>query len=441
MNTRRYIPIVLGLLMLVAVAFLFLSKSFQWSNIKETSQSEPTELLLAEPSDEKHRTLQIVMSVPDEQYAKLLRLNEEISPYYPYIHAELINIPLDTIKSQEWMELTALGKLGDIQLLPNEWIVPLTVQGLFQPVDRYMNSEALADQYQSLTDALKWNGYLWAVPYNINPYIMFTHQPFITNDHTAQDTQTNKEAIDADIDSSITPANQEDTEEHALYTQKLDQYIELSSVAELPYFFNVDMDTIFPFWILLQAWSSPGEEVAKTPASLTENQLNMLRDIIAQQHLIMTEPLFSDSDTDNADSTPAHAIISYESMDGHTDFLEQYYQIDSLEIPFPWLNGSSFVISSQSKLGADAIKWIEQITELSAKEDSLNDVLAIRPSAFNSNGNSIKFKVKDVLMQKLNDGQMIPAAAPRALQIERWNTVWVSEVKLEEKLKQMLAIE
>lgn len=54
----------------------------------------------------------------------------------------------------------------------NEWVVPLAIQGLFQPVDRLMNNDVLSDQFPSVVDALRWNGYMWAIPYETNPYIL-----------------------------------------------------------------------------------------------------------------------------------------------------------------------------------------------------------------------------------------------------------------------------
>lgn len=438
MITRRYIPIVLGLLMLVTVAFLFLSKSFHWSYIKEASSLEPTELLLTEPSDEKHITLKIHMSVSDEQFSKLQRLNEEASLHYPYIHAELTNIPLQSVQSQQWMELTALGKLGDIQLLPNEWILPFAVQGLLQPVDRNMNSEALADQFVSLTDALKWNGYLWAVPYYSNPYIVLTHQQMLGEEAStsAESGESGEEAEEASSDSAT-----KELQEIAMYKQRLEQYVQRLAVDDIPYFFNVDMDSVVPFWVWLQSWSNTEDEMLTASASLTDSQLNMLHELIVQQQLILTDSLLTVSSSELNESIAAYAVIPFESVVGQIDLLEQHYSLDTLEIPYPWLNGSSFVISSQSKSGADAIKWIEQITELSAVEDSLKDVLAIRPSTFNAYGNSLKYQVKERLMQKLDEAKLMPAAPEWALHIEQWNEQWMSEVELGEKLKRMLAFE
>jgi len=435
--TRRYIPIVLGLLMLVTIAFLFLSKSFHWTYITETSELEPTQLHLAEPNAEEHITLNIHLSVSEEQFSQLQRLNEEVNLFYPYIHVELTNIPREAVKAQEWMELTALGRLGDIQLIPNQWVLPFAAQGLLQPVDRNMNSEALADQFPSLADALKWNGYLWAVPFSSNPYIKFTHKRL----HTKVDIPEEKESSDGknDLTAQENVESSGVEQQVAPYIEMLEKYSDISASEGISYFINVDLDNVIPLWIWLHTLSSADAELFVASPLLTDAQRDMLHELERQLSLLNTDSLEDEVDAEVNPAVTAYTIIPFDQIEKRLALLEENYVIEAMEIPYPWLNGDSFVISSQSKLGIYAIKWIEKMSELSAKEDGLQGRLAIRPSVFNVYGNSFKYHVKEIFMRKLEEGQIMPAAPEWAVQIEKWNEEWTGKKQLESKIKQLLA--
>src|SRR5690606_33536763 len=104
-----------------------------------------------------------------------MNLSQQISEQHPQLDITITNYYDEQLSYAEWERLARLGELGDIQLVPNEWVVPLAIQGLYQPVDRLMSNDGLSEQLPSIIDALRWNGYLWAVPYESNPYIVLVH--------------------------------------------------------------------------------------------------------------------------------------------------------------------------------------------------------------------------------------------------------------------------
>lgn len=61
---------------------------------------------------------------------------------------------------------------SDLMLLPNEWVLDLAVDGELQPVDSAFDGDALSEQFGAVISQMKWNGYLWGVPRDIDPYVL-----------------------------------------------------------------------------------------------------------------------------------------------------------------------------------------------------------------------------------------------------------------------------
>lgn len=239
MFTRKTIPFIIGSILLVSIAFLFLTRALDWTYVSDLykDKDEPAVVIVPPQQLQPDIKLEIAVSLNEQQYAELVSLSKQVSEQHPQLDITITNYYDKQLTYEQWEELARLGKLGDIQLVPNEWVVPLAIQGLYQPVDRLMSNEGLSDQLPSIVDAFRWNGYLWAVPYESNPYIVFIHrqaeellekmkdneaalagnaldnlnQPDITNDEEANETTEGKEEVAEEADEVSQDADSEAT--------------------------------------------------------------------------------------------------------------------------------------------------------------------------------------------------------------------------------------
>jgi len=237
--TRKTIPFIIGSILLVSIAFLFLTRALDWTYVSDLykDKDEPAVVIVPPQQLQPDIKLEIAVSLNEQQYAELVSLSKQVSEQHPQLDITITNYYDKQLTYEQWEELARLGKLGDIQLVPNEWVVPLAIQGLYQPVDRLMSNEGLSDQLPSIVDAFRWNGYLWAVPYESNPYIVFIHrqaeellekmkdneaalagnaldnlnQPDITNDEEANETTEGKEEVAEEADEVSQDADSEAT--------------------------------------------------------------------------------------------------------------------------------------------------------------------------------------------------------------------------------------
>jgi len=176
--TRKTIPFIIGSILLVSIAFLFLTRALDWTYVSDLykDKDEPAVVIVPPQQSQPDIKLEIAVSLNEQHYEELVSLSKQVNEQHPQLDITITNYYDEQLTYEQWEELARLGKLGDIQLVPNEWVVPLAIQGLYQPVDRLMSNEGLSDQLPSVIDAFRWNGYLWAVPYESNPYIVFIHR-------------------------------------------------------------------------------------------------------------------------------------------------------------------------------------------------------------------------------------------------------------------------
>lgn len=91
MFTRRTIPFIIGSILLVAVAFLFLTRALDWTYVSELYKDEPAVVVV--PDAEPVRTVELELGVmlPEEQYNELVLLSQRVSELHPHIRVKIKN--------------------------------------------------------------------------------------------------------------------------------------------------------------------------------------------------------------------------------------------------------------------------------------------------------------------------------------------------------------
>ncbi|ANS75131.1 hypothetical protein AWM70_11395 [Paenibacillus yonginensis] len=66
----------------------------------------------------------------------------------------------------------ALHDAPDVLLVDNAWIREFAVKGYLLPVDNYYSGAAAGNSLSTLQSFSEWNGYLWAIPKDMDPYVL-----------------------------------------------------------------------------------------------------------------------------------------------------------------------------------------------------------------------------------------------------------------------------
>jgi len=432
--TRRTIPFIIGSILLVAVAFLFLTRALDWTYVSELYKDEPAVVVV--PDAEPVRTVELELGVmlPEEQYNELVLLSQRVSELHPHIRVKIKNFFDDHLTFEEWEKLAQLGGLGDVQLVNNEWVVPLAIQGLFQPVDRLMNNDVLSDQFPSVVDALRWNGYMWAIPYETNPYILFMHKQAFeeaeSNDLTPEIT------IPFVLDESLAlkggviptnPSSEQDEQQdqpemmNLSFEYLLDRYQQAKSF-EGP-LMSIDSEHMNGILVWLSMWYKDQDQPMQL-GMLNETQYDALH--FLQQNVELMKPSMEIVES----SIPFLYLVTLKQYYEQRELIDTNYVTSKLQIPLPWLNGKSFMISAGTKEAEAAMLWLETLNRYQPE----GTVVHRKIYASYSN-DSMQLLIKDILQQKLLASQHFAVDLHWVKRYEQLEQQWREGSSLSEKLE------
>lgn len=448
MFTRKTIPFIVGSILLVAVAFLFLTDELDWTYVSDLYKDEPAVVVVPEEEPVQNVKLEVAVNLDAQQYDELISLAEQVHESYPQLDVRITNYIEEGLSYEDWETRARLGELGDIQLVQNEWVVPLAIQGLYQPVDRLMNNDVLSDQLPGIVDALKWNGYIWAVPYETNPYLLFVHQqaaamledgepaatdpPQQAQNSTGQQqessSEANEAANEADVgDSSESEANQASYLLNWGFKQWLERYEQADDFAGP--LLNIDPEQLTSALVWLALWHNAKDEPMKL-AELSEQQLEMLHYLT--EHTANIEPSLKLSESESAAQRPFLYLTTAKNYFSQRALIEQNYEQKLLIAPLPWMNGKSFMLSASTSAGVKAeaaMQWLEVVNRFQPQDTIIHRK---QYSAYSSD--SVQIKLGTQLQQKLLNRQLFEVDPKWVIRYEQLQQQWKKASSIEQKL-------
>ena len=146
-------------------------------------------------SSNKMTQISVGMSVSEQEFTGVKQLSKQVEDANPDIHIKLINYPQSEAFSLIQKTLQ-LGNPPDVLLLDNTWINQFASSGYLQNMDDYFTNEEVNQQLNAVMSQVKWNGYIWAIPKDVNPYIVVYNKNIVldtlspvTGDHLLADNQ------------------------------------------------------------------------------------------------------------------------------------------------------------------------------------------------------------------------------------------------------------
>lgn len=340
MSPRKIAPIAGGALLLTVLLLLYFSRTLDWNwnaQIGIDNQSQMVAVSNQRLSYESAQ-LNVNVSLSKEDFAQLHEYNARFMGKYPHIEVNLTNEEPSPDLFVRWSERSESGMGPDIMLMENGWVVPFAVKGYLKSVDGLISGDALADQLSGLTEPLRWNGYLWAVPKNIDPHMLFWNKDLLDGASIAKlpnDEATLREAAAA------VAAIQGDEQ----------LYLVNFSPGELQQ----------PLMWLSKFYGDPG--VLINLQGMTDKQRDGLEwlqsihsfvsGIAGTRYLQLSQEIENDKQLS--------LILSWEQYSKLTQAAREKLTPDE-DMFFSWLGGSSFAISSRSRAEKEAMLWIEEIT-------------------------------------------------------------------------------
>ncbi|WP_055107451.1 ABC transporter substrate-binding protein [Paenibacillus ihumii] len=160
---------------ILLLALINLSPSKQSTLIRNEEGVIPEPVTLPNPKEvQEPRHFRVAVQMNEGEFLRLQQMNYE----YMNEHAdqvELVNLsadasPFDVLRQFE------LGESPDVLLLDNDWIRKFASSGYLMPAERYYSSPLSGEVLSVSLGQNEWNGYIWGVPFDIDPYV-FAYNP------------------------------------------------------------------------------------------------------------------------------------------------------------------------------------------------------------------------------------------------------------------------
>ncbi|MGO4545774.1 extracellular solute-binding protein [Paenibacillus sp. 2TAB23] len=363
MTPRKYVPFLLGALLLAALLLIPFSRNANPASVgkpdgKSNVQPVPGELVVDQLSN-----IHVNVSLTNAEFEQLERQNSNFMMKYPHIQVKLANESSKDNAYRMWSLQSQQGEAADIMLLSNGWVRPYAVRGFLKPADSIMTGDALSDQMAGLLEPLKWNGYLWAVPKDVNPYLIVWNKALLE--------EAGHEAPPTDW-----PAYQ------AVALKVIELHAEASIV-------NWSPGDLYQQLAWLSAFQN-GQNNSLQVLPLNESQMSQLS---WYQELQSRVSGLDGGDTSSLEDAFDQnqllaAILTWNDYEKLEETIRNKLRVNREQIQDPWLNGRSFAISASSRHEDEAILWIQEMTDVNNQQLSYDQSgqLPARASlyAFNS---------------------------------------------------------
>ncbi len=399
---RKYVPFFVGMLLLAALLLIPFSRNTNQVSIgkpdgKTSVQPVPGKLIV-----DQSAPIHVNVSLPEPQFEQLKELNRNFIMKYPHIQVELANEPVKSVAYESWELESQQGEGADIFLLDSSWIKTFAVRGYLKPVDSMMTGDILSDQLAGLLEPLKWNGYLWGVPRDVNPYVIVWSKVLLEEAGLTEPPADWKayqdvaaKVITIHPEASILNWSPGDLRQQLIWLKSFQQgSSRLLSIVPLD-----------EFQITQLAWLQTMESHI---SNLSMEVIHPLNAAFQDMRLLA-------------------AVMPWTNYELLSESIRSKLTVDQGQISFPWLNGRSYAISSNSESEEEAILWIQEMTDANNQQLQYNEAgeLPTRASLYSLNSSIQVDQVlvppawwKKVLNTKPSESELLPAD-PRW--IKKWH--------------------
>jgi maltose-binding protein MalE len=379
------------------------------------------------------KSLKVTVSMQPAEYNVLLKKTEEYMLNHEDTHVELSNAVdgyADLKKANE------LGNGPDLMLLDNLWVNEFASLGFLRPMDEFFTGEQQSHGITTLMNQVKWNGYLWAIPKDVDPYILVWNKKIAADNKWNHAPETVEEWL-AWNKALMYP----ELGKYGIYFDTFDPYALLSLLSTLldnakntSLFAGINEDPTLVKKI--ESFFVPQEELYN---SMYLKQNYPSRDSIRDPWLMLKQ------------GDIAAMVTTVSEYKQHTSSSNELAALKLIEndtfetINYGLLKGRSYALSSQSKNEILAIDWIKEMTssetDLIAWDEakllqSLPTAYLTTPISNDSNSNSYKWLI--------DYGRVLPAEPQINNKITSfkndWYQVWEGKMSMKAFLEKSVKL-
>ncbi|WP_026342087.1 sugar ABC transporter substrate-binding protein [Paenibacillus fonticola] len=164
---------VLFAILLLALINLSPSKQSTLVRNQEGAAPEPVSLP-SQKTVQEPAHFRVAVQMNEVEFLRLQHMNYE----YMNTHADQVElVNLSSAESYDnLLQQFELGESPDVLLLDNAWIRKFASSGHLMPAERYYSSPLTGEVLSVSLAQNEWNGYIWGVPFDTDPYV-FVYNP------------------------------------------------------------------------------------------------------------------------------------------------------------------------------------------------------------------------------------------------------------------------
>ncbi|WP_068616315.1 ABC transporter substrate-binding protein [Paenibacillus tuaregi] len=284
-------------------------------------------------------SIRVAVSMEPEEFDRLNKLNEQFMIKHQ-LEVELVNIE-EKEAYQTYKTSLELGEAPDVLLLDNAWVREFASRGYLLPVESYYSGQAGVDSLSTSLNQNTWNGYLWGVPKDHDPYVIIYSPGRLQELGFKQLPQTQAEW--AELASRFKKRNQ--TADWVALNMS-DPYADLSLLWRMGLSMNSKKDEDFH---LTPGMKSAFSHVAEFrnrffPAADNQAARDQIWDKMERGEILL---YVTPASTFDADDNPSLKLEFPSSADG---------------VRMLWLKGRSYSLTAQSQHIKTAGAWITVMT-------------------------------------------------------------------------------
>lgn len=283
--------------------------------------------------------IKVAVSMTPEEFEWLNHINQTFMEEH-HVQVELANTA-EKDAYHTFKNNIDLGEAPDVLLMDNAWIREFASSGFLLPVEAYYSGQAGADSLSTSVTQNTWNGYVWGVPKDYDPYVIVYHPARLQELGYTRLPKTSGE-----------------------WTALVASYKKNNSI---PYLAALDPKDAYAAISLLWRMGGASDEGKENNFSLTTDmkaafqQLQEMKskiyatsgDLAGEQQiwkrLERGEILFYVTKASDFDAKLRPSLKMEQPSAQH-------------EVPMLWLKGRSFCLTAQSKNAKTANAWISEVT-------------------------------------------------------------------------------
>ena len=421
MNKRKSLIV----LMLVAVLSVLL-----FVPLLDTKDKNPDSLVGSEDTGvskpgqnnegEDHTVLNISVSLTGAEFAYLQAGSEQFMREHEGVTVNLENIA----GGEQYEYLKNAGRIGDgpdLMLIDNGWVQEFSALGFLAPVSEYFTADAQSQYVPSILEQVKWNGYLWGVPKDIDPYILVWNEKKAAEGEWTKAPGSKQELMEWNK-RFLKP--EEDS--YGVYFDTGDylSWLSLYSafIDELPLAGQPLADAARPAVVAeLQQFLLPQLAQGAPSGGQTQTELKWDAKQFALNYPLPTLEWDPWTKLNNGQIAAMVTTVSaYRNYAGVDVELSSLPATGSGQKVASWLKGRSYCLSSRSENTAAAMEWIKSVTALqqTAKEWTETGMLPVLLAGYSEPALTSESKYNSFAWL-VQEGKVLPFSIDSALKTEQ----------------------